>query len=70
MPPYLIAAMREILSQGSLLQPEYVQIVDADTLEDVGRIERPALAAMAVRCGSTRLIDNCILDLQNGTDSL
>lgn len=66
----LIADMRVILSQGPLLQPEYIQIVDADTLEDVGWIERPALVAMAVRCGSTRLIDNCILDLQNGADSV
>jgi pantoate--beta-alanine ligase len=66
----LIAGMREILSQGALLQPEYVQIVDSDTLEDVSRIDKPALAAMAIRCGSTRLIDNCILDLQNAPDSL
>jgi pantoate--beta-alanine ligase len=66
----LIAAMRKILSQGALLQPEYVQIVDTDTLEDVSRIDRAALAAMAVRCGSTRLIDNCFLGLRNGPDSL
>jgi pantoate--beta-alanine ligase len=66
----LIAAMREILSQGILLQPEYIQIVDTDSLEDIERIDKSALAAMAVRCGQTRLIDNCILDLRNGPDSL
>lgn len=66
----LIEAMRSVLNQGSLLQPEYIQIVDGDSLEDVSRIDRPALAAMAVHCGQTRLIDNCLLGLQNGLDSL
>ncbi len=66
----LIAAMQTILNQGSLLQPEYVQIVDAETLEDLETVDRPALVAMAVRCGQTRLIDNCLLGLQNGLDSL
>ncbi|NLH16838.1 MAG: pantoate--beta-alanine ligase [Phycisphaerae bacterium] len=66
----LIAAMRMILSQGPILHPEYVQIVDMDSLEDIDTVDRPALAAMAVRCGQTRLIDNCLLGLQNGLDSL
>jgi len=41
---------------------DYVSIVDGETLQPVGRIERPALAALAVRIGSTRLIDNVHLD--------
>lgn len=41
---------------------EYFEIVDPDGLEPVTRVERPALAAVAARVGSTRLIDNMLLD--------
>lgn len=37
---------------------DYAVIVDADTLQPVSRIEREVLAALAVRFGATRLIDN------------
>jgi len=49
---------------------EYVEIVDAETLEPVASIDRPALAALAVHVGSTRLIDNTILDLNDPTASV
>jgi pantoate--beta-alanine ligase len=41
---------------------DYARIVDFSTLQDIKRVDRPALAAVAVRFGSTRLIDNVILD--------
>jgi pantoate--beta-alanine ligase len=40
---------------------DYVSIVDAEELKDVERITGPALVALAVFFGDTRLIDNTIL---------
>jgi pantoate--beta-alanine ligase len=40
---------------------DYARIVDADTLEPITTLDRPALAALAVYFGTTRLIDNTIL---------
>lgn len=44
------------------VQPEYLALVDAQTLEDVSRLEEPALLAVAAYVGQVRLIDNAILD--------
>lgn len=41
---------------------DYVDILDFETLNDIATITSPALAAVAVRFGKTRLIDNIILD--------
>lgn len=41
---------------------DYARIVDRETLGDIATITKPALAAVAVRFGATRLIDNIILD--------
>jgi pantoate--beta-alanine ligase len=40
---------------------DYAQIVDEETLQPIARLERPALAAVAVFFGTTRLIDNILL---------
>jgi len=40
---------------------DYVTLCDPDTLEDVERVDRPSLMALAVWVGRTRLIDNAIL---------
>jgi len=42
---------------------EYVSVVDAETLEKLDRVseDRPVLIALAARVGSTRLIDNLVL---------
>lgn len=42
-------------------QIDYVSICDPETLEEVERIDAPALMALAVKVGKTRLIDNTIL---------
>lgn len=49
-----------ILSQP-LAELDYAAIVDADSLEPVEDLSRPAVAALAVRFGTTRLIDNMLL---------
>lgn len=41
---------------------DYVDILDFETLAHIETITSPALAAVAVRFGNTRLIDNIILD--------
>jgi len=40
---------------------DYIAICDPDTLDDMAVIDRPALMALAVKVGKTRLIDNMIL---------
>lgn len=46
---------------GSLGRVEYAEVVHPEALTDVERLEGPALAALAVHVGSTRLIDNLLL---------
>jgi pantoate--beta-alanine ligase len=41
---------------------DYFEIVDPDTLEPVGEIDKPALVAVAALLGNTRLIDNILLE--------
>jgi pantoate--beta-alanine ligase len=56
----LLGIVRAELEAEPLLAPEYVEIVDRAALEPWdGR--GPALLAVAVRVGSTRLIDNVFL---------
>ncbi len=43
------------------VEPEYIELVQPDTLDPVVRLEQPALLAIAARIGATRLIDNVIL---------
>jgi pantoate--beta-alanine ligase len=54
-------AMTDVIgaTPGALL--DYVEIRDPDTLEPIANLDRPALAALAVYFGTTRLIDNTIL---------
>jgi pantoate--beta-alanine ligase len=44
-----------------LARIDYVEVVDAETLQPVERIERPTLIALAVFFGKARLIDNCLV---------
>jgi pantoate--beta-alanine ligase len=53
--------MTSLISREPLAKIEYVSIANADTLEELSKIERPALASLAVRFGKTRLIDTIIL---------
>ncbi len=58
----LRAGMHAVLGEEPLADVEYVSVADATTLAELGTIEGPALASLAVRFGSTRLIDNEPLD--------
>ncbi len=50
--------MRRVLSSERLAEVEYVSCADPVTLAELDEVEGPALLSMAVRFGSTRLIDS------------
>jgi pantoate--beta-alanine ligase len=52
------AAVREVLAGEPLARVEYVSLADDETLAELERVEGPALLSLAVRFGTTRLIDN------------
>jgi pantoate--beta-alanine ligase len=59
----LEATMKEVLATEPLADTEYVTAVDALTMQPIDVIDRDTLVAMAVRIGSTRLIDNFSYEL-------
>ena len=54
----ITSAMKELISSEPLAKIDYVKIVDSETMQQVGKIEKPILCAIAVYIGKTRLIDN------------
>jgi pantoate--beta-alanine ligase len=54
--------MTSLIQKEPLAQIDYVSIADAETLEELNLIDRPALASLAVKTGKTRLIDNMPLE--------
>ena len=62
----LTAAMREALRTEPLAEPDYVELVDAETLESVTRLRGVCLALLAVRIGAVRLIDNLLIEGRDG----
>lgn len=57
----LESALAAELSAIPGVRIDYARIVDDDTMQPLRRLDRPALAAVAVFLGSTRLIDNVVL---------
>ncbi|HWQ78214.1 MAG TPA: pantoate--beta-alanine ligase [Anaerovoracaceae bacterium] len=55
-------AIREGIASESLARLDYAEIVDLETLKPIDTIEAPALVAVAVYVGKTRLIDNFIYE--------
>jgi pantoate--beta-alanine ligase len=53
--------MRVLIATEPLAQVDYISIADAETLDEIERVDGPALASLAVRFGATRLIDNTTL---------
>ncbi len=54
--------VKDLISQTPGCAIDYVEIVDAVTLEPVDRIDGRAVMALAVKVGKTRLIDNITLE--------
>ncbi len=57
-------ALAELTSDG--IEPEYVELVSADGLAPIERIDGDVLAVLAAPLGGTRLIDNELIKPQNG----
>lgn len=53
--------IRKILRQGRDIRIDYIEIVDADTLEPVETVKGNTLVAIAAFVGKTRLIDNVVI---------
>ena len=64
----LRGAMRLELATATLGKPDYVSIADAESLEELDVLDRPALASLAVRFPSARLID--CLPIEPPTESI
>ncbi|MGD2295800.1 MAG: pantoate--beta-alanine ligase [Candidatus Aminicenantes bacterium] len=60
----IIERMKEMIGREPLAQIDYVEIVDTENLDPVQKIEKKALAALAVFIGKVRLIDNTILQVK------
>ncbi len=57
-----LEAMNQVITNEPLARPDYICIVNPATLNPVERVDEAAsLAVLAVRIGTTRLIDNAIL---------
>jgi pantoate--beta-alanine ligase len=54
-------SMTDLIRGEPLAHLDYVSIADADTLEELQHIDRPALVSLAVRIGKAWLIDNIVL---------
>jgi pantoate--beta-alanine ligase len=59
-PVQLAYAARSVLERTDGLEIEYIEAVDAETLQRVERNDRPIVVAIAARVGKTRLIDNMV----------
>ena len=58
----LINLVKEELSQAEKVKIQYVELVDPVTLQPVKKVEKSGLLAIAAHVGSTRLIDNVMLE--------
>lgn len=57
----IAGAVSEFVTSHPETVIDYIAICDSETLADMQTIDRPALMALAVKIGKTRLIDNKIL---------
>ena len=62
-PRVIEQTVKESIGRESLTRVEYATVCNREDLSAITEIEDSALLALAVRVGKTRLIDNCILDI-------
>jgi pantoate--beta-alanine ligase len=60
-PAALDRAMRDTIATAADARLDYAAVVDADSFQPLAVLDKPALLALAVRFGDTRLIDNVVL---------
>ncbi len=54
--------MTALIQKQPLAAIDYISIADNETLEELDVVNPPALVSMAVKIGTTRLIDNVVLE--------
>jgi pantoate--beta-alanine ligase len=59
----IIGEIKKILKHVPSIKVEYISIVDSETLQGLEKITGKVLIAVAVKIGSTRLIDNILVDV-------
>jgi pantoate--beta-alanine ligase len=57
----IIKVVEETICSKDGIAIQYIEIRDAETLEKIDRVTRPAVIAIAVMVGSVRLIDNIMI---------
>jgi pantoate--beta-alanine ligase len=58
----IVNAMKELISTEPLAKIDYVKAVDGLTMQQISEVKKPMLVAIAVYIGTTRLIDNFIVE--------
>ena len=53
--------MTALIRKEPLANIDYISVADAETLDELDTVKQTALVSMAVKIGSTRLIDNIVL---------
>jgi len=67
-PARLVAEMRRMLESEPGVKVDYAEIVSADTFESSAGLSKACYAVIAARVGSTRLIDNALIEPNSGQD--
>ncbi len=60
----IINAVSKLIESHPYTEIDYVKICDPETLEDLDKIDKKALLALAVKIGKARLIDNTLLEVK------
>jgi pantoate--beta-alanine ligase len=60
-PAQIVKRLHQIFARIPKCKVDYIALADPETLEPLKKIRRPALLAVAVRIGRTRLIDNIVI---------
>jgi pantoate--beta-alanine ligase len=58
----IVNAMKELIQSEPLARIDYVKAVDGRTMQQITKVQKPMLVAIAVYIGKTRLIDNFIVE--------
>ena len=59
----IFSNIRNIIDLVEGAEIDYIEIVDAETMEAIDRLSGRVMIALAVRFGKTRLIDNCVVEV-------
>jgi pantoate--beta-alanine ligase len=62
----IVDAARGVLDAEPMAVPDYVELVDVESFESILSVTRTALLLIAARIGSTRLIDNALIEMRDG----